>query len=89
MRGPEELFDQLDTERLRASVDATPFLNMPPGTYDVTPAIRNLPTEIAVESQDYDTLRLIATGATSFQFRTVALPVALPIALPVAPLGTP
>ena len=82
LRGPETVIDNLDTEQLRASVDVTPFLELPAGEYDVEPRFLNLPPEVSVAHVDIETLRLTVTAAPTLVCRYLPFPNLLPIALP-------
>lgn len=83
LRGPQIVINQLDRSRIRATIDGTPYLNSPAGTYDVSPTVLNLPADVTVESIDYGTLRLTVSAPPTIEFRPIPLPTVFPLPLPV------
>ncbi|MBN1944157.1 MAG: hypothetical protein JW797_00720 [Bradymonadales bacterium] len=82
LRGPRSGLEQIDTSPLRASVDATPYLDYPPGTYDVRPMLINLTEGIWAENMTPSTVRLTIEERPALQYRTIPFINLLPFPLP-------
>jgi hypothetical protein len=89
LRGAEATINGLDTSQIRATVDATPFLDAPIGTYDVAPRLLNIPPELSIQNMNFRTLGLtVLESATRipFQCNIIPFPYLLPVPIPGIPI---